>query len=275
MPELPEVESIRRQLSATVVERPIRGVSIFRSSMIMNTEAVYFQEIFRENEFRSFDRRGKYLLGYLKTNHLLVVHLGMTGQLYNACEEEPKKNHTHIIWQFSDAMELRYRDVRRFGKVYLLDHTDYTVIPGLSRMGPEPLDEGFHLEQWLDLFYDKQKGPIKRYLLDQHFIAGIGNIYADESLFRAKIDPRREIGSLSRKEKILLYQSIREILSVAIEQGGSSIQDYINARGQKGGFQDSHCVYGKKDMPCVICGQPLRMCKIAGRTTTYCRFCQK
>lgn len=275
MPELPEVENIRRELDNVLKGKKIAFAEVVRASVVKNTDAGYFEQAMRSNVIERFDRRGKYLLGRLASGHTLVVHLGMTGQLYLNDASEVRKKHTHVIWTLMDGEEMRFTDVRRFGGIHLLDNDDVSVISGLRTMGPEPLNESFTLEEFRALFLKKRSGAIKRWLLDQRFIAGIGNIYADESLFAAGIHPERDIASISDIEIERLYDSIQRILLQAISEGGSSINDYINARGQKGGFQDSHKVYGKKEVPCTHCGTPLSSCKIVGRTTTYCRHCQK
>lgn len=275
MPELPEVESIRRELDRSLSGKKIALAEVLRASVVKNTEAGYFEQVMRSNAIERFDRRGKYLLGRLESGHTLVVHLGMTGQLYLSDASEVRKKHTHVIWALAGGEEMRFTDVRRFGGIHLLDTEDVSSISALRTMGPEPLDESFTLDKFRALFLKKRSGAIKRWLLDQRFIAGIGNIYADESLFAAGIHPGRDIASISETEIDRLYDAIRSVLKQAIAEGGSSINDYINARGQKGGFQDSHKVYGKKDVPCANCGSPLSSCKIAGRTTTYCRYCQK
>lgn len=275
MPELPEVENIRRELDASLKNKVVLDCTVLRASVIKNTEASYFKQVMRNNTFEGFSRRGKYLLGSLSTGHMLVVHLGMTGQLYLSDKDTPIKKHTHVIWKLSDGEEFRFTDVRRFGGIHLLDNGDLSCLSGLKKMGPEPLDPSFGPKEFLALFGKKRSGAIKRWLLDQSFIAGIGNIYADESLFAARIYPGRDISTLTEAEIDRLYHSILTVLTQAIAEGGSSINDYINARGQKGGFQESHKVYGKENVPCVLCGTPLSSCKIAGRTTTYCRHCQK
>lgn len=275
MPELPEVENIRRELDTSLKGKEILFCEVVRGSVIKNTDAAYFEQVMQDNRIEGFGRRGKYLLGRLSSGHTLVVHLGMTGQLYFSDRTEARKKHTHVVWTLEGEEEMRFTDVRRFGGIHLLDTEDTSSISGLKTMGPEPLDESFTLQEFRALFQKKRSGAIKRWLLDQHFIAGIGNIYADESLFAARINPDRDITSLKKAEIDRLYEGIREVLTLAIAEGGSSINDYINARGQKGGFQDSHKVYGKKDVPCEECGTPLSTCKIAGRTTTYCRQCQK
>ncbi len=275
MPELPEVENIRRELDGSLRNKEILDCKVLRASVIKNTDASYFEQVMQNNVIEGFARRGKYLLGSLSTGHMLIVHLGMTGQLYLSNEGTAMKKHTHVIWKLSGGEEMRFTDVRRFGGIHLLDNHDISCLPGLRKMGPEPLDPSFGPNDFLALFEKKRSGAIKRWLLDQSFIAGIGNIYADESLFAAGIYPGRDISTLTKKEKRKLYDSILSVLRQAIAEGGSSINDYINARGQKGGFQESHKVYGEENVPCVICGTPLSSCKIAGRTTTYCRHCQK
>lgn len=274
MPELPEVESIKRELNRTILEEKIEDVEIFRGSVIKNTHADYLRAVMAGNSFTWVGRRGKYLLLSLSSGHLLVVHLGMTGQLYWQEAALALKKHSHLVWHLKGGISLIYRDVRRFGKIFLLEDGRTDSIPGLLKMGPEPLDPAFSLADWLALFEGAGSSPIKAKLLDQHFIAGIGNIYADETLYEARINPHRPVKSLTRAEKTALYGAMRRVLKRAIEEGGSSISDYVNARGQKGGFQDSHRVYGKKDQPCPTCKQPLRSSKIVGRTSSYCPFCQ-
>jgi formamidopyrimidine-DNA glycosylase len=195
-----------------------------------------------------------------------IVHLGMTGQLLVARSEQETPKHTHFIAQLASGRELRFVDPRRFGRLAV--HTG----DGFQAEGVEPLDIGF--EMFVNLFRHR-KTPIKSALLNQKLLRGVGNIYADESLFRAGVRPRRRAASLTRAELRRLYESIQQVLSQAIAAGGSSVSDYVNAEGEPGFFQFEHRVYGREGEPCLVCGTPIKRVIIAGRSSHYCPHCQK
>ncbi len=274
MPELPEVETVRRCLAAAVCGRRIVSCEVRHPDVVRNLEPALLEEVLRNNRFTGFRRRGKYLLGDLESGHVLVVHLGMTGRLFvveTPCELAP---HTHLIMELEGGAELRFQDVRRFGGLYLLTGPLDHSIPGLAAMGPEPLDPGLTEEHWCR-YLEGRRGNLKARLLDQRLVAGIGNIYADEILFACGISPQRDLASLNRVERIRLHRQMRRILTEAIDDGGSSIRDYVDGRGQPGGFQNRHRVYGRKGQACTVCGRPLSGCRISGRSTVFCEHCQR
>ena len=274
MPELPEVETVRRSLAQAVCGRRIDACTVRHPDVVRNLEPALLEEVLRGNRFTGFRRRGKYLLGDLESGHVLVVHLGMTGRLFVVETPGEPAPHTHLILELEGGAQLRFQDVRRFGGIYLLAGPDDQSIPGLAAMGPEPLDPDFTEEHWCR-HLDGRRGNLKARLLDQRLVAGIGNIYADEILFACGISPQRDLASLSRAERIRLFRQMHRILMQAIEEGGSSIRDYVDGRGQAGGFQNRHRVYGRKGQKCTVCGRTLSGCRISGRSTVFCEHCQR
>jgi formamidopyrimidine-DNA glycosylase len=193
-----------------------------------------------------------------------VVHLGMTGRVLVCKPEDEVEKHTHAIVKLASGRELRFVDPRRFGRL--------SVTHGFEAAGSEPLQ--VELERFVRLFRGR-KTPIKSALLNQKLLSGVGNIYADESLFRARIRPRRRAASLSRKDLRRLYLAVREVLTEAIELGGSSVSDYVDADGEEGFFQLQHRVYGREGEPCLVCKTAIKRVVIAGRSSHYCPKCQK
>jgi formamidopyrimidine-DNA glycosylase len=204
----------------------------------------------------------------LAKNHAaqFIVHLGMTGQLLVAKPEQEVEKHTHLIAQLASGRELRFVDPRRFGRLAV------HARDGFEAGGVEPLDVAF--EAFANLFHER-KTPIKTALLNQKLLRGVGNIYADESLFRAGVRPRRRAASLTRAELRRLYHSIQQVLTQAIAAGGSSVSDYVNAEGEPGFFQFEHRVYGREGEPCLVCRRPVKRVVIAGRSSHYCPRCQE
>jgi len=274
MPELPEVETVRRTLAARVGDRVLEEILWLDPRILKECGAEAFQALLPGHRIARYGRRGKYLLLEMDHGPLLVVHLGMTGQMLAVSPDEPVQPHTHLRIRLEGGVELRYRDVRRFGRLRLIPSGNPLEVSGLARMGPEPLDPAFTENAWLE-YLEGRRGTLKPLLLDQHFLAGIGNIYADESLFDAGLSPLRDLESLSRQERIRLYHSIRRILEEAVSAGGSSIRDYVDSRGRQGSYQQVHRVYGRGGQICMACGGLLGTCRLAGRTTVYCPCCQK
>ncbi len=196
-----------------------------------------------------------------------IVHLGMTGSLVVCPPDAEVEKHTHAIVRLGSGRELRFVDPRRFGRLSVVRSSN-----GFAASGLEPLDVGFEL--FVDLFR-KRKTPIKSALLNQKLLSGVGNIYADESLFRAGIRPRRRAATLTRDELRRLYESVQQVLNEAILAGGSSINDYVDARGEPGMFQMQHRVYGREGEPCLTCRTPIKRIVIAGRSSHYCPKCQR
>jgi formamidopyrimidine-DNA glycosylase len=274
MPELPEVETVRRTLELLVIGKKIEGVSLFWPKMIKHPEDTEeFVQALRGQEILEMKRRGKFLIFYM--NELsLVSHLRMEGKygLYN--EEDPVEKHTHVIFHFTDGTELRYRDVRKFGTMHLFKKGEEILHRPLIQLGAEPFDKKFtvgYLQQKLK----KTERIVKAALLDQSVMVGLGNIYVDEALFRAGIHPDRKAKSLTAEEVSGLHRMIIETLREAVKMGGSTIRSYVNSQGQMGMFQQNLFVYSRKDEECRVCGTPIEKKVSAGRGTHYCPRCQK
>lgn len=219
-------------------------------------------------------RRGKYIFVGLQDELVLVVHLGMTGQLRIVDAAAPVEKHTHAIFFLDDGRQLRYRDPRRFGRLLLGTEQELVASKKMPRLGPEPIDPDFAAEE-LYRRLRKRRAPLKAVLLDQSAIAGVGNIYADESLHRARLRPSRRASSVSKQSARRLHESLRESLQAAIANRGSSVDTYRDAWGEMGGQQEKLLVYGRAGEPCFTCGRPLSAIRIAGRTTVFCRRCQR
>jgi len=212
-------------------------------------------------------RRGKWIILDLDEDLHLCIHLGMTGQLLVCPPDAELAKHTHAIAKLASGRELRFVDPRRFGRLSVVRSQN-----GFETAGVEPLDVSF--DAFVPLFR-KRKLPMKSALLNQKLLRGVGNIYADESLFRAGIRPRRRAATLSREKLCLLYKSVQQVLQEAIAAGGSSISDYVGAEGEPGFFQMQHRVYGREGEPCLNCGTAIKRIVIAGRSSHYCPHCQK
>lgn len=274
MPELPEVETVRSTLDAALSGRRIAGITIHQPSVIKKPGSEEFAAQIVGQSILTVRRRGKYLLIELNSGDRLVVHLRMTGQLVYSAADAPMLKHTHLFFQLDNGHQLRYTDQRRFGCLWLVRAEDCSTIAGLAALGPEPLGESFTREKLAALLH-KKKTKIKAFLLDQHMIAGIGNIYADEILFAAGIHPQRLAGSLSDGETSRLHGAIQEVLSLAVAQRGTSFSDYVDGRGEKGSHQDYLKVYHLTGQSCQRCGISLCQVKVAGRSSHFCPGCQK
>lgn len=262
MPELPEVETVVRSLAERVSGQAIREAS-FTSKRVTRQGFAATSKALRGAVIQKMERRGKHILIHLDRG-LLHIHLGMTGRLLWNADTTP---YTRAVIKLANAI-LVYDDVRQFGRVEF-----YSTIPkNVAELGPEPLDIGF--EEFEKRLHARGL-RVKALLLDQRFLAGVGNIYADEALFAAGIHPSTPANRLSRKRARTLYDSIRRILELAISLRGSSISDYVDGSGARGEFQTLHQVYGRTGLPCARCGQPIRRIVIAQRGTHFCRACQR
>jgi len=261
MPELPEVETVVRSVAAHLAGRRIVSTT-FTSRFVTPGNRAKLTQRLAGRRIESVTRRGKFILIALDQG-TLTVHLGMTGKLLL---EGEAGEHTHGVFHLDDGM-LLYHDPRQFGRIEWSPGPP----PRVARLGPEPLEIGF--EEFRARL--KRKTRMKALLLNQTFLAGLGNIYADESLFAAGIHPLAVANRLSTARAKKLYDAIRGILSHAITLGGSSISDYVNGRGERGWFQMEHRVYGREGEPCANCGRPIRKILVAQRGTHYCPHCQK
>src|SRR5229473_5071674 len=273
MPELPEVETIVADLRPHLVGRTIVRAELPFPTIVRHPEPEEFVDAVAGMRINGMRRRGKFILMELDNDLLLVVHLGMTGQLRLVDPATPIEKHTHAIFTLDDGRELRYRDPRRFGRLLLGSQESLLASKKLPRLGPEPIDPAFASEE-LYRSLRKRHTSLKAVLLDQGAIAGVGNIYADESMHRARLRPDRIAAGLSRKSAKRLHESLRDSLLMAIRNRGSSVDTYRDAWGELGGQQEKLLVYGRAGEPCVTCGRPLATVRIAGRSTVFCRHCQ-
>jgi len=293
MPELPEVETIARGLASRVTGDVIESVWLGSKPEPLKSKASEIVATLESKRIASVRRVGKHIVFDLESGGRAsspalvkssqkskkaraktpapkldtaqwIVHLGMTGRMLVCKPDQAIEKHTHAVARLASGRELRFVDPRRFGRL--------SVAHGFDAAGSEPLEVELH--PFVELFRGR-KTPIKSALLNQKLLRGVGNIYADESLFRAGIRPRRRAASLTRKEPPRLYASIQEVLKEAIALGGSSVSDYVDADGEEGFFQLQHRVYGREGEPCLICETPIKRVVIAGRSSHYCPKCQK
>ena len=274
MPELPEVETIRRTLLQLVKGKTIQRVTIRWPKLIKSPDNPdQFIDALIGQSIQDVTRRGKFLK-FILDDYTLVSHLRMEGRygLYEADEEYDA--HTHVMFTFTDGTELRYRDVRKFGTMHLFKKGEEETELPLSKLGPEPFSEQFTVDYLCDRL-KKTTRKIKAALLDQEVVVGLGNIYVDEALFRSGINPERIASQLTSTEYNVLHKEIIATLNEAVAQGGSTIRSYVNTQGEIGMFQLELLVYGRKDEPCKKCGTNITKTVVAGRGTHFCEKCQK
>ena len=273
MPELPEVETIRRTLSEHVKDIKIEKIKLIWPTAVCGWKDKAFEDLVTGRRIKTIDRRGKYLLIMLDEDLTLIAHMRMTGRLnYYPDHQEPEK-HTHVVFGL-ELGELHFSDVRKFGRIQVIPTSLRFSESSLGKLGPEPLEDEFTAAVLKDRF-GKKKVFLKAALLDQTVLAGMGNIYVDESLFLAGISPDRRVDTLSEEEILKLHKAIRYVLQAGIDARGTSFRDYRDANGEKGLFEQALQVYGRGGKPCQVCGQPLERIKLAGRTTVYCLSCQR
>ncbi|GEA16844.1 MAG: formamidopyrimidine-DNA glycosylase [Moorella sp. (in: firmicutes)] len=273
MPELPEVETIKRTLTPHLQGQTIAGVEVYHPGVIAVPDAATFIDLLTGKIITRLDRRGKYLLFYLTAGYCLVAHLRMTGRLILTAATGPVLPHTHVVFHLAGGGALRWVDSRRFGRLYLGKEDEVTVAAGLKKLGPEPLDPAFDVATLAAICAGRRR-PVKQVLLDQHLLAGIGNIYADEMLFLAGLNPFRPAASLTENELVRLHRAMQAALDQGIANSGTSFRDYVDGHGQQGKNQDYLQVYGRAGQPCRRCGCTLERVKIGGRSTVFCPTCQ-
>ena len=275
MPELPEVETYVRALEPLLTGKTIQAAAVHWPRTIAAPDAALFPDLIRGRRFVSFARRGKYMLFGLHSGESLIVHLRMTGELRihapaaSVPAAVPVDKHTHVLFELDTGEELRFRDTRKFGRIWLVEDVSEVV----GKLGPEPLSEEY-ISNTLAQALEGRKANIKALLLNQSVVAGVGNIYADESLFHAGIDPRRPGGGLVIDEITRLHHALRDVLLAGIEAQGSSLQNYAPPTGGKGGFQEQFQVFRRTGEPCFRCGAPISRILIGQRSTHFCPTCQ-
>jgi formamidopyrimidine-DNA glycosylase len=272
MPELPEVETIAQGLARRVTGDVIESIWLGKKREPLKSSAREIAAALENACIITVRRMGKHIVFDLQRNGgnptqaQFIVHLGMTGRL-QLCEPQSEiLKHTHAIAKLASGRELRFIDPRRFGRLSVARRGNFDAV------GIEPLE--IDLDRFIALFRGR-KTPIKSALLNQKLLRGVGNIYADESLFRAGIRPRRRASTITRDEFAKLHAAVKEVLKEAIAAGGSSISDYVDADGEAGFFQFQHRVYGREGEPCLVCKTPIKRVVIAGRSSHYCPNCQK
>ena len=270
MPELPEVETIISNLRPIFQNHRFLGIKIFNENSVSGNPILF--EKLMGKKLVEISRRGKFINMFFEDEIVLTVHLRMTGRLIVTPERENLKYERARI-SFENR-NLSFCDLRKFGRIWINSKSDYERATGIIKLGDEPLDKTFALKNFKKLLKGK-KGNVKAFLLNQNFIAGIGNIYADESLFYAGIRPHRTVETLQNREVKLLFQGVKCSLIQGIENSGTSFSDFVNAHGEKGGNQELLFVYNRGGKKCLKCQSILMKEKIAGRGSVYCQKCQK
>lgn len=274
MPELPEVETTRLGL-LPVLNQQVAKVEV-RNPRLRWPIPQDLPQTLQGKQLTALQRRAKYILATFvdaDSTGTLLLHLGMSGRLCLLDRFYPPEKHDHVDIQFSDGRVVRLRDPRRFGAVLWIEG-DATQHPLLASLGPEPLTEAFTG----DYLYKQMRtrtAAIKTTIMDAHLVVGVGNIYASESLFRARINPQKAANTLTRKQCDALVQEIKITLQEALKAGGSSLRDFFGADGNPGYFQQSYFVYGRTDEPCRVCAKPIFTIRLGQRSTFYCKTCQK
>lgn len=272
VPELPEVETVRRGLEPHWVGRRIARVVVREPRLRWPVPATLARRSAGRRVER-LDRRGKYLIATLDSGDRLILHLGMSGRLFVLDAAHPLKKHDHVDFLLDSGHLIRFHDPRRFGAL-LWWARDEASHPLLAGMGPEPFDPAFDGEH----LFRKSRGrsaPVKPFVMDGRIVVGAGNIYAAEALFRAGIRPTRAAGKLSRADCERLAQAIRCVLAEAVEQGGTTLRDFFGADGASGYFQQRLNVYGRDGEPCAVCGTTIRHLVLGQRASCYCPGCQR
>lgn len=274
MPELPEVETIRKTLEQLVLNKEIKEVSVHWPRIIQYPEEVdEFKLLLQGEKIESIDRRGKFLLFYL-TDYVLISHLRMEGKYRLVREKETIDKHTHVVFHFNDQTELRYNDVRKFGTMHVYRRGEEFERKPLNQLGPDPFEPAYTMTYLKEKLKSTTR-MIKAVLLDQTVISGLGNIYVDEVLFLAKIHPETRANRLTEKQIKSLWKYARIVLDEAVKLGGTTIRSYVDGKGEMGMFQQQLYAYGQTGKSCQHCGTPIEKIKVTGRGTHICPTCQK
>jgi formamidopyrimidine-DNA glycosylase len=274
MPELPEVETVCRGLQQLIVGDTIDDAKVLRLDSIAYPDAQQFVRKVRGHKVKRVHRRGKYILIDLDRDAGLAVHLRMSGRLMVVERKAPPERFLRVRMALASGRDLRFEDMRVFGRLWYVPsgHAFEEIVTALAELGAEPLEQ-LTGSQLSELFSGK-KQPVKSALMDQRLLAGIGNIYADEALFRARINPLRAAGDLRLHELDELSSVIRDVLENAIELRGTTFSEYRDAEGVNGNYQHSALVYGREGEPCKVCGREIERTKIGGRSSHFCTACQ-
>lgn len=273
MPELPEVETIKRVIEPQIKGPAIENIIVNRPEVIAHPQTDEFIKHLTRQKFSTMERHGKFLIFNLKSKDKIILHLRMTGCLLVTPKDYPLENHTHIVFELSNNKELRFSDTRRFGRFWLIKNGEDDTYSGIAKLGIEPFDKHLTAE-YLQAKFGKCKKAIKECLLGQSVVAGIGNIYSDEILFAAKINPNRAANSLNFEEWERLAGTIPEVLHFFIEKNMITPEEYLETKGRDYRNTPFLKVYGKEGKPCPICGSTLQKSVIGGRSSVFCAKCQ-
>ncbi len=273
MPELPEVEVVRRGIDPLIANRVVRGIGFSNKRLRLPVPRTAIRRWLIGGRCQDTGRRGKNLLLFFDNGAVLIIHLGMTGRLGVLPASAKRLAHEHCRIKLDNGMELRFSDPRRFGSLRLVPPgDDWQAL--FSDLGPEPLAADF-TAAYLQARAAGRRQPVKSFLMDGRVVAGIGNIYACEILHAAGIAPTRPVSDIDDREWQRLVRHTRRVLQAAIDQGGTTIADFVDASGRPGYFQLTLAVYGRHDAPCPACGQPVARIRLAGRSTFFCPSCQR
>lgn len=273
MPELPEVETTKNKLDQILPGLVIKDVEVLWDNIISLPEDItVFEENLEDETFKGVSRRGKFLLFHL-TDYTLVSHLRMEGKYFLVDESEKISDYVHVVFHLEQGKKLLYHDVRKFGRMYLVEAGQEFKLPNLMKLGPEPRPDTFKLNDFKEKLKKHSKN-IKALLLDQTAVVGLGNIYTDEVLFQSGIHPSRPADSLDDEEVKKLRLAIFDVLNLATEKRGTTIRSYATPDGEEGEFQNFLKVYGREGLECVECGEEIEKEKIAQRGTHFCSKCQ-
>ena len=274
MPELPEVENVRHVLAPQLIGRTITAVRVIKPQVVARPDPAAFAKRLTGRRIEDMTRRGKFLSFDLDDGAELVLHLRMTGFLFRAPRDYPEEKHTHLVCLLDDGTELRYSDLRRFGRFWLLSPGESDTYTGRDRLGPEPLETPPDAAHYTALL-GRSGRAIKSCLLDQSVVAGLGNIYADEALYAAGIAPGRPASTLSATEWDVLAQAVPRVLREAVDLIAMTPEEYLRSKGQEYRNTPLLNAYGRAGLPCRRCGTALLSRKIGGRTSCWCPECQK
>ena len=272
MPEMPEVETVRRGLMNIAAGRKIQGIDVYYGKTVENDIEEFRQALIGQTIER-IDRRGKYLLFRFTNNLTMVSHLRMEGSYYRQLNDGPIDKHTHVVFHFTDGTELCYRDTRKFGRMRLVKTGEEMQVGGLKTMGPEPTTKDFKVDYFKRIL-KKSRSKIKPFLLNQDHVAGLGNIYCDEVLWQSRINPEQPANTLTDEQIQILHDNIIKEIAKATKYKGTTVHTFMNAVGEAGAFQNQLEVYGRGGEKCERCGHKLVKIKVAQRGTTFCPRCQ-
>lgn len=276
MPELPEVETIRQDLIEQVKGKTIYGVRALMPDTIKNISGDAFAKKVRKSRIIEIGRRAKVLLFHLSSGDTILIHLKMTGQLIYTSSKKPLEKWTRVVFDLGEGRELRFQDMRRFGYIKLARTEDISNQPDFWEFGPEPLTADFTLDVFKKLLMSRSRGKIKPLLMNQNFIAGIGNLYADEILHYARVRPTRIAATLTEEEIAKIYKGIRTILPAAIRHRGSSVNMYVDLEGRQGGYVPHLQVYRRHGQLCYRDdGGIIERIRLGGRSAHFCPVCQR